>query len=88
MRCTELTVAETPAGKDRPRHPRQFRQPQAPQGAPSSIAIPASCSNTRQNRPLWLNAVEGFFSKLTRRRLKRDAFRSLVDLQAAISRRQ
>src|SRR5471030_173868 len=34
----------------------------------------------------WLNAVEGFFAKLTRRRLKRGVFRSLADLQAAINR--
>jgi transposase len=34
----------------------------------------------------WLNAVEGFFAKLTRRRLKRGVFRSLLDLQAAINR--
>jgi transposase len=34
----------------------------------------------------WLNAVEGFFAKLTRRRLKRGVFRSVADLQAAINR--
>ena len=34
----------------------------------------------------WLNAVETFFSALTRRRLRRGAFHSLVDLQAAIHR--
>jgi transposase len=34
----------------------------------------------------WLNAVEGFFAKLTRRRLKRGVFHSLVSLQAAINR--
>src|SRR6202795_1892410 len=34
----------------------------------------------------WLNAVEGFFAKLSRRRLKRGVFRSVVDLQAAINR--
>jgi transposase len=34
----------------------------------------------------WLNAVEGFFAKLTRRRLKRGVFRSVTDLQAAINR--
>jgi transposase len=34
----------------------------------------------------WLNAVEGFFAKLTRQRLKRGVFRSIVDLQAAINR--
>jgi len=39
---------------------------------------PTSCS--------WLNAVETFFSRLTRRRLKRGVFHSLVDLQAAINR--
>jgi len=34
----------------------------------------------------WLNAVEGFFAKLTKRRLKRGVFSSIVDLQAAIKR--
>jgi len=34
----------------------------------------------------WLNAVEGFFAKLTRRRLQRGVFHSLVDLQATINR--
>jgi transposase len=40
--------------------------------------VPTSCS--------WLNAVEGFFAKLSMRRLKRGVFRSIVDLQAAINR--
>src|SRR5271167_197983 len=39
---------------------------------------PTSCS--------WANAVEGFFATLTRRRLQRGVFHSLVDLQAAINR--
>jgi transposase len=39
---------------------------------------PTSCS--------WLNAVEGFFATLTKRRLKRGSFSSLVDLHAAINR--
>ena len=34
----------------------------------------------------WLNAVESFFSVLTRRRLKRGVFHSIADLQAAINR--
>ena len=34
----------------------------------------------------WLNAVEGFFAKLTKRRLKRGVFHCLVSLQAAINR--
>ncbi|MCJ7527010.1 MAG: IS630 family transposase, partial [Methyloceanibacter sp.] len=40
--------------------------------------VPTSCS--------WLNAVEGFFAKLSKRRLKRGVFRSIFDLQAAINR--
>jgi transposase len=40
--------------------------------------VPTSCS--------WLNAVEGFFAKLTRRRLQHGVFHSVVDLQAAINR--
>src|SRR6202045_3745309 len=39
---------------------------------------PTSCS--------WINAVEGFFATLTKRRLKRGVFRSVPDLQAAINR--
>jgi len=34
----------------------------------------------------WLNAVEGFFAKLFKRRLKHGVFCSLVDLQTAINR--
>ncbi len=40
--------------------------------------VPTSCS--------WVNAVEGFFAKLAKRRLKRGVFRSIVDLQATINR--
>ncbi|HKV98058.1 MAG TPA: IS630 family transposase [Gammaproteobacteria bacterium] len=39
---------------------------------------PTSCS--------WLNAVEGYFAKLSKHRLKRGVFRSVVDLQSAIKR--
>lgn len=34
----------------------------------------------------WLNAVETFFSALTRRRIRRGSFHSIVDLQAEIGR--
>jgi transposase len=34
----------------------------------------------------WLNAVEGFFAILAKRRLKRGVFKSVVDLQACINR--
>ena len=33
----------------------------------------------------WLNAVENFFSKMTRQRIYRGVFRSIADLQAAIN---
>jgi len=36
--------------------------------------------------PGWLNAVEGFFAKLTRRRLNRGVFKGVADLQVAINR--
>jgi transposase len=39
---------------------------------------PTSCS--------WLNAVETFFATLTKRRLRRGSFHSLVALQEAINR--
>ena len=34
----------------------------------------------------WINAVEGYFAKLTKRRLKRGVFHSIADLQKAINR--
>jgi hypothetical protein len=34
----------------------------------------------------WLNAVEGYFAKLTKRRLERGVFHSVVELQGAIKR--
>ena len=45
--------------------------------APAGPDTPTSCS--------CLNAVEGFFAKLARRRLKRGIFHSVVDLQAAVN---
>jgi transposase len=33
----------------------------------------------------WLNAVENFFSKMTRQRIRRGVLRSIVDLQSAIN---
>ena len=60
--------------------------PQASQGA--CLGWPgtrAGCSTSR-DLGLRINAVENFFSALTRRRLKRGVFRSILDLQAAINR--
>ena len=47
---------------------------------------PRSTSHFTPTSASWLNAVEGFFAKLTRQRLKRGVFRSVVDLQPAINR--
>jgi hypothetical protein len=50
-------------------------------GAQSAMAFhftPTSAS--------WLNAVEGFFATLAKRRLKRGVFRSVADPQATINR--
>jgi transposase len=52
------------------------RRPQA--------CVPGAPDRSRCDR--WLNAVEGFFAKLTNRRLKRGVFTSIVDLQATINR--
>ena len=50
-------------------------------GASSALDIPL-----HPDLSSWLNAVEGFFAKLTRQRLKRGIFQSVVDLQLAINR--
>ena len=46
----------------------------------------ATCFHFTPTSSSWLNAVERFFAKLTRRRLTHGVFHSLVDLQAAIDR--
>ncbi len=51
----------------------------SPDGRTSGDGSIASCDR-------WANAVESFFATLTRRRLRRGTFHSLVDLQAAINR--
>ena len=51
-------------------------------GAPSALDVPLHLPTSAS----WLNAVEGFFAVLTKRRLKRGVFRSVADLQAAINR--
>src|SRR5262245_32643920 len=46
----------------------------------------AGPSTSPRPRHPGFNAVEGFFAKLTRQRLKRGVFQSVVDLQLAINR--
>ena len=57
-----------------------------PRSGPGSPATRAGPSTSRPTSGSWLNAVETFFSAMTRRRLRRGVFHSLVDLQAAINR--
>jgi transposase len=63
---------------DRPTACTAFAAPQLQHFEHSFHFTPTSAS--------WLNVVEGFFAKLTRRRLKRGAFKGIADLQAAINR--
>jgi hypothetical protein len=62
-----------------PHRIRTFKLSTDPQFAAKvrDIVTPTSAS--------WLNAVEGFFAVLTKRRLKRGTFVGIVDLQAAIN---
>jgi hypothetical protein len=60
------------------------RQPEIPRYANGLRNIRAGPSTSRQTSASWLNAIEGFFAKLTNRRLKRGVFRSVAELQAAI----
>src|SRR6202166_3781098 len=61
-----------------------MRRTSIPRYEPGSNGIPDS--NSTPTSASWLNAVEGFFAKLTRQRLKRGVFQSVVDLQLAINR--
>jgi hypothetical protein len=68
------------------RHPRWVFHHTPTSGSPAGPAARPASQSHRPQGGRWLNAVETFFSALTRRRLKRGVFRSLVDLQAAIKR--
>lgn len=68
------------------RHPRWVFHHTPTSCSPAGpVARPAPQSDRPQGGR-WLNAVETFFSAMTRRRLRRGVFRSLADLQAAINR--
>jgi hypothetical protein len=68
-----LNVVETqvPKGKGNPRDPRQLRHPQASPGEGVAAAAPALPLPFTPTSCSWANAVEDFFAKLTRQRLKR-----------------
>ena len=79
--------ATCPAGKLDPRRSSTTTPPTStPRSAPGSQRHPRWTFHFTPTSCSWLNAVEGFFAKLTRRRLKRGVFHSIVDLQAAINR--
>src|SRR6476659_1091492 len=63
-----------------------MRRISIPRCGPGSNGIPGSTFHFTPTSASWLNAVEGFFAKLTRQRLKRGVFNGIVDLQAAINR--
>jgi hypothetical protein len=69
-----------------PRDPRQLRQPQALPRYCAGSPAPRFVFHFTPTSGSWLNAIEAFFWALTRRRLKRGSFHSVVDLQAAINR--
>jgi transposase len=66
--------------KDDPhhRHPQASRRRTAARKTSAVFHTPTSAS--------WLNAIEGFFAKLTKKRLKRGVFRSLRELKDSIHR--
>jgi len=68
-----------------------------PGGATPGTAQTSQCHEMAADHPRWtvqftptsaswLNAVEGFFSTTTRRKIRRDAFNSVAELQDAIER--
>jgi hypothetical protein len=69
-----------------PRHPRQLRQPQAPQGASLAPSPSLVCIPLHADIHFLAQCRRGVLAKLTRQRLKRCVFKGIVDLQAAINR--
>ena len=55
-------------------HPRQLCRPQASQGALLASTVTSDTFHFTPTSCSWLNAVEGFFAKLSKRRLKRGVF--------------
>jgi hypothetical protein len=77
--------APSRGGQAHPRRPRQLRHPQTSQSIGLAVAPSALDFSLTPTSASWLNAVENFFSKMTRQRIRRGVFRSVADLQAAIN---
>jgi hypothetical protein len=71
--------------KDRPRYHRQLRLAHKhPKVLEWLARHPRFVFHFTPTSASWLNAVEGLFALLTKRRLKRGVFRSLQELKEAI----
>jgi hypothetical protein len=78
------------------RAPQEKRRSTSSSTTMPPTSIPTSCLWLEKHRRFvfhftptsasWLNAIEGFFAKLTKKRLKRGVFRSLRELKDAIHR--
>ena len=85
--------AQGPGRQGDPHGARQLRHAQTPQkpalanaGVLARLARhPRWIFHFTPTSASWLNAVENFFSKMTRQRIRRGVFRSIADLQAAIN---
>src|SRR6202022_3327336 len=77
---------EGPGGKSDPAIVDKYAPHKHPKGRQWLARHPRWTFHFPPTSASWLKAVEGFFAKLTRRRLKRGVFRSVVDLQVAINR--
>jgi transposase len=86
IRFLNAIEAQVAARKNRACDPRQLRRPHASESAAMADRHPRFTFHFMPTSCSWLNAVEGFFAKLAKRRLKRDVFRCVVDLQATINR--
>jgi len=69
--------------KNDPHHRRQTMHPQASRRHAVARKTSAFVFPLHPTSASWLNAIEGFFAKLTKKRLKRGVFRSLRELKDA-----
>ena len=80
VRFLNTIEAQSSGGKSDPCRRRQLCDPQTPAVRRWLARHPRWTFHFTPTSASWLNAVEGFFAKLTRQRLKRGVFRSVVDL--------
>jgi transposase len=86
IRFLNAVESEVPAGKTVPAILDNDAGPKHPEVRKRLARHPRWTFHFTPISASWLNAVEGFFATLSKRRLKRGVFRSAVDLQAAINR--